>query len=93
MTIVDDMKATIDRLGQIAKDWQKEAAAQADLARMVGPNQSREIPDLNLSQLIRDLNRAAAEGIPAPLPRGMTPVMRAGESKTTATIEPGTAVH
>ena len=52
-----------------AEAWQAEAATQVFLLRSVAGRTGREVPDLPVAQLVRDLRRATADGVPAPLPR------------------------
>ena len=59
----------IAALGEGVQAWQAEATAQVALLRPVAGRDGREIPDLHLAQLARDLRRAAAGGVPSPLPR------------------------
>jgi len=48
--------------------WQSEASTQVFLLRSVAGRTGREVPDLPVAQLVRDLRRAVAGGVPAPLP-------------------------
>jgi len=63
----------IAALGEGVQAWQAEATAQVALLRPVAGRDGREIPDLHLAQLARDLRRAAADGVPSPLPRAAVP--------------------
>ena len=58
----------IAALGEGVQAWQDEAMAQVALLRSVTGRDGREVPDLHLAQLARDLRRAIADGIPVPLP-------------------------
>ena len=66
------VKLIEDAIGALAagvEAWQSEAALQVHLLRSVAGRDGREVPDLPVQQLVRDLRRAAADGVPAPLPR------------------------
>ena len=65
------VKAIMDATAALAagvEAWQSEAATQVFLLRSVAGRTGREVPDLAVAQLVRDLRRAVAGGVPAPLP-------------------------
>jgi len=62
------IEAAIAALGEGVQAWQAEATVQVALLRSVAGRDGREIPDLHLAQLARDLRRAIAGGVPVPLP-------------------------
>jgi len=65
------VKLIEDAIGALAagvEAWQSEAALQVHLLRSVAGRDGREVPDLPVQQLVRDLRRAASGGVPAPLP-------------------------
>jgi len=65
-------------LAEGVKAWRAEATSQLDLLRPVAGRDGREIPDLQIDQLARDLQRAVQAGVPAPLPpQPAAPVTRA----------------
>lgn len=58
----------IGALGEGVRRWQADATVQVTLLRSVAGRDGREVPDLPVQQLARDLRRAASGGVPAPLP-------------------------
>ena len=58
----------IAALTEGVRAWRAEAAIQVDLLRPVAGRDGREIPDLPIYQLVRDLGRAVQAGVPAPMP-------------------------
>ena len=83
------VKAIEDATASLAagvKAWRAEAASQLDLLRPVAGRDGREIPDLHIYQLVRDLGRAVQAGVPAPLPpqpsisRPAAPRAKAGQA-------------
>jgi ribosomal protein L24 len=66
--IADDIHATIARLIELDRAWYRESSEQSNLRQLLGNPQAALIPDLHVHQMIRDLGRATADGVEAPLP-------------------------
>ena len=89
VTAIEDATAA---LAEGVKAWRAEAASQLDLLRPVAGRDGREIPDLQIDQIVRDLGRAVQAGVPAPLPPQPTisqPAPPASRTKAGQAVEGG----
>ena len=68
-------------LAEGVKAWQAEAGVQVGLLRPVAGRDGRDVPDLAVAQLARDLQRATAGGVPSPLPRAAVQPVCASEAR------------
>ena len=82
---VKAIEAAVAALGEGVRAWQAEAGVQIGLLRGVAGRDGRDVPDLAVAQLARDLQRATAGGVPSPLPRAaVQPVARAKPAEAVA---------
>ena len=65
--IAQRIEDAIGELGEAVAAWTAEGQVQAALLRTTGAN-TAGIPDLSIRQLARELQRAARDGVVAPLP-------------------------
>jgi len=65
---VKQIEDAIAALGEGVRLWTAEQQAQVDLLRPIPGRDGREVPELQCRELVRDLRRATADGVPMPVP-------------------------